>query len=601
MNRALVLIGVRRAGLLPELQAVAPALAAMREWAADQRIPPELVRVLSDEAGQPVRAGEIFDAVQAFCGLGTVEQLVVYFTGHGINKGYSEYWLLSGAPANPNEAVNVAGSTVQAERCGIPHVVFVSDACRTAPEGIQAQGVTGTIVFPNVSPVGPAASVDRFYACNLGDPAYEVRDPQESTRQFHAVYTDVLVAALRGRHGQLVEPGRDAAARFGFVRPWPLKRKLPELVSARLEQLNAPITLNQAPDAVVCSDPERHWLSRLELAAALVGAGAGAEAAGSEAPRRRAAARRAFRPAGRGAGRAAAAPPAAPAPGAGPGAGAGAGERGLRAELTGPGAPTAEQMAALRLRRGFGPLHFETGSGFKVRGEAIVAAGSRDAEVELLGERLVRVHHAAAPAANVLLRFSSGQGTVLPAIKEFLTSLTFEHGRLVDVTYEPADTTWRWSVYQERREELRELRAVIAASSRFGVFRLDVERPEVIARRMQLAKGVDPSLALYAAYGYSDLGQRQVIQEMQRYLSQDLGLRLFDVALLADDPAPPGVPVYPYYPMLARGWALLEAFRDRLPGRFHELHAHLVPSLWTLFDEAGMAVLSRSLMPQEVA
>ena len=66
-----------------------------------------------------------------------------------MNVRYNEYWLLSGAPDDPQEAVKVASSVALARYCGIPHVVLVSDACRTAAESIQAQNVEGSSIFPN--------------------------------------------------------------------------------------------------------------------------------------------------------------------------------------------------------------------------------------------------------------------------------------------------------------------------------------------------------------------------------------------------------------------------------------------------------------------
>jgi hypothetical protein len=53
--------------------------------------------------------------------------------------------------------------------------------------------------------------------------------------------------------------------------------------------------------------------------------------------------------------------------------------------------------------------------------------------------------------ASVVLRFQNGKGTILPAIPEFVTGLTFDGGDLVDVVYEPSDTSYRWSEYQNRR------------------------------------------------------------------------------------------------------------------------------------------------------
>lgn len=621
MNRTVVLIGVGRAGSLPELQAVRSALDAMKQWADSQDIPREHVHLLSDQGGGRVTASDIFGCIQKVCKLGTIEQLLVYFAGHGINKAYGEYWLLSDAPDNPNEAVNVAGSIVLARRCGIPHIVFISDACRTAPEGIRAQGITGTTIFPNLTAQGPSGSVDQFYACLLGDPAYEVRDPAASTRVFHAVYTDVLTEALAGRHRDLID--RKAGAATGFVRPWPLKRKLPELLSGRLRELNTPLTVHQTPDAIVCSDPERHWLARVEpldrqpeVAPADLGFlefdssnTVTAPPAPLVPPSRLDPA--AFREAifrlgslGLQKGRVDARIGADMAARRGHhGTDALAG---FQQPSNSPNAESAShdpfaiianetQEAAQRLMHDFGPLDFETRSGLKIRGETIAHAASAKGRVEQLSPDLVRVvQPSGAPAVNVLLRFSSGYSTVVPALRDYVASLSFENGRFVDLTYEPSPATWRWGEYRARRQELRDLRAIMAASSRFGTFRLDEEEPDAIIVRLRVAKHLDPSLALYAAYACSDLDRRRVIRSIQEYLVADLQLRLFDIALLADDASYSSIPVYPWFPLLSRGWPLLTALQGADAEHLEGLQRSLVPSLWTLFDDSGFELLSRS-------
>lgn len=83
--------------------------------------------------------------------LTTVQQLIVYFSGHGVNMSRGELWLLTGAPDDPNAAVNIARSVELARTCGIRHVAMVSDACRTAAEGIQAQSVRGPRSSPTSS------------------------------------------------------------------------------------------------------------------------------------------------------------------------------------------------------------------------------------------------------------------------------------------------------------------------------------------------------------------------------------------------------------------------------------------------------------------
>jgi hypothetical protein len=125
-----------------------------------------------------------------------------------------------------------------------------------------------------------------------------------------------------------------------------------------------------------------------------------------------------------------------------------------------------------------------------------------------------------------------------------------------------------------------------------------------MARRMQLAKGVDPSLALYAAYAYDQLQRRDLILQMQSYLRDDTHLGLFDIALLSrgleGQRAGTATGVYPFLPLLAQGWALLPAHRVRLPPRLSDVRRHLLPSLWTLFDARGTSMIREAMASREV-
>jgi hypothetical protein len=108
-------------------------------------------------------------------------------------------------------------------------------------------------------------------------------------------------------------------------------------------------------------------------------------------------------------------------------------------------------------------------------------------------------------------------------------------------------------------------------------------------------KGLDPTMALYAAYSYHRLGKRQLIEEMEDYVIGDLQLTFFDLAMLADRESPrTHVPIYPFVPMLAQGWNLLGAF-DAWTDLLEELRAHVASSLWTVFAPAALPLLRTGL------
>jgi hypothetical protein len=325
----------------------------------------------------------------------------------------------------------------------------------------------------------------------VGDPALEVRDPKDSTGDYKALYTAMLLHALRGEAPQVLE----AEAAASLVRPRLMRDWLHAEMPVRLEELGLALKANQEPDARITSDPVA-WLARLTREAG---------------------------PAAR--------PPLSILGGPGGGGigrvGSGAGTSGvfqkasvrvplfnleratstlLRSAVTGGedlrrgieamrneslhGARALAESAE-RNAQTFGPDHFETECGVKVRGATLKEAFMAGAQAQVLGPNLVRLQPAH-PGASVLLVFDDGRGTLVPVIPGFIAGLTFDEGALVDVAYEPSTNTGRWEMYKERADEVRTLRGIAASSTRRGVFRLDSDNALAIARKMQYAKGIDP-------------------------------------------------------------------------------------------------------------
>lgn len=584
VERAVILIGVKKTGNLPVLQAVDSGLRRMAEWARFQRIPDERVRILSDESGE-VRVHQIGDEIEKLANLTTIEQLIVYFSGHGVNNR-GEYWLLSRAPANANEAVNVEASVLLARYSGIPHVVMISDACRSAADGIQAQHVMGSDIFPNDPAGGLENPVDIFFACARGNPALEVRSPEEAAGQFSALYTEVLAECLRGEHAEVIEYVHEDEVNVGLVRPRKLRDHLREEVSRRLAlKLGAAPRINQTPDARIVSD--NTWLSRIKPTR---GALRSAQQTYSE-------------------------------PGPSPANSSFALSGSLfssaldgrldvwhHALASGHGGVKEASIlanAAAAYATDSGSMGFETKCGFTLRGARVARVVCMQVKAEILDRdgTIVRVDSAPRSGAPVLLVLTDGSGILVPAISEFVAELSFQGGLLTNLSYEPSVHTSRWSDYARRRDELRALRATVAASVAMGVFRLDGNEALKLASKMQYSKGVDPSMALYAAYAYHDLQRRDLINRMHSFLQDDLGFAFYDVALLAGGGPQAvlrGPQVAPACPMLSQGWTLLSAYRISLPPVLSDLEQHLLPALWTSFDAAGTAKLARRIETGEI-
>ncbi len=479
-KRGAVMIGVSKTGNLPKLKAAVGCAKKMGEWAIQQGFTKELVKVITDEKG-PVRAQHIIDAVDKILVEDGLEQILVYFAGHGVNNARSEYWLLSGAPVKTAEAVNLDGSVDAARYVGVPHVVFISDACRTQVEGIQAGRVKGQEIFPNKPEGAPEQPVDIFFACTLGSPSMEIEDPKNSAAIYKAQYTEAILEALKGERTEVIEELVDGSNIVGLVRPRPLGNYLVAELARRLAGVKSPEgPVSQVPYARLTSPEKEAWLARFVGTRVVRGR--------SEKPRKA----RVKEPVSI----------------------HGVAHSALRSALQGDRAATdrkvneaveAQVGGASTMKRSiardepaYGPTHFETGCGFKVRGgrvvEAIIAPGTEThVDIDTNDPTLVRVYYAQAPAGSVLLRFHNGAGIVVPAIPQFLATISFEDTELVSVSYEPSDKSLRWPAYLRNIEQFRTLRSVIAASAHLGAFRLDGEDGAALAQQMQMSKNADPA------------------------------------------------------------------------------------------------------------
>jgi hypothetical protein len=594
MIRAGVFIGVDQAGGLQRLNDAAAGAQRMHAWAVEQGMKDGTQAKLITDAAGKVTPDQIFDAIDAITKGAGVDQLILYFAGHGVNISRNEHWLLSDAPGNPGAAVDVTESVEFARFGEIQHVVVVSDACRVAPEGIQAQSVRGASVFANLEPAGAKSKpVDQFFACALGRTAAEVKDPAVAAANFSALYTNAMLDALSGARSDILESGDDPVDGFRYVRPDGLKDFLEKEMAKRIMALGLLAVVNQEPDAIIVS--RKTWLARVQ---AVVARGIAPELPGELN-----------------------APPPGPLAELSPNLGRLSGNL-MRCAVasdaavlptqldwarTAP-APGAVQFvdAAKRIAAPFGPDHFETECGIKLRGARMVDALATRADLDQITPdgQVLRANSVEGPAASVVLTFEAGDGTVVPCIRGFITALTVEDGELVDVAFEPSANTGRWQQYQNSASEIRTLRGIAASSAQHGRFRLDGDDAGALAQKMQYAKGIDPSMAVYAAYAYYDLQTVGRIDEMARFLREDLGTSLFDVELLArklvGKDVTAGDMIVPFVPLLSQGWHLLNAHRVTLPPALNGIQSTMRDSLWALFNKNGVKKLRNALQTKEV-
>ncbi|MEY4579406.1 MAG: hypothetical protein RL701_4109, partial [Pseudomonadota bacterium] len=262
MTRAGIFIGVDQTGGLRRLNDAASGAARMYQWALSQGIADKThAKLITDANGQKVTSDLIYDAITELVNGAGVDQLILYFAGHGVNINRNEHWLLTDAPVKTSAAVNVTGSIELGRYCGIPHIVIISDACRVAPEGIQAQNVRGVDVFPNEAASDKSKPVDVFFACALGRTAAELKDPAAAVGSYSALYTGALLDALKGERNDVLEAAVEANDGAQYVRPHRLQSYLEREIPLRVKALNLQSKVNQNPDAIITS--REAWMSRV--------------------------------------------------------------------------------------------------------------------------------------------------------------------------------------------------------------------------------------------------------------------------------------------------------------------------------------------------
>lgn len=567
-NRAAVVIGVDKCGNLPKLNAAASGARQVGKWLEGEHF---TVEYLCDDTG-PVTGTGVFHTVSALVNPGNLDQLVIYFSGHGFLSGYAEYWMLSEGPENPNEAISLVESRVLARQTRIPSVVFISDACRSTPDSLGASRVRGQLIFPNkAAPAGGLpvhTAVDTFYAAFPGEAASEL-PLAESIKNYEAIFTSCFLQAFQTpdddmvislNDGLKVVPNRKL---IGF-----LEREVPKKAQAKSLQIQ------QVPDAEIQSEGTTFIGRVIPHPLATVGE--------ARIPSIFDAATLALQ-----------------------GTGAGAPDRLNGLKIEGAAAEThfaiatasirvatAGDAAVARILTGFTVVGQKVADVIGVRAHGKISFdgdGVRPTIIEVLGF---------AKAASVGLEFADGSGAVLAALRGFIGTVVLDQNGIRSVSYFPSPLSPRFADYDRQRGRIEELHATVAAAANFGAFRIEGdrstrnERAEQMADTIRVLKAVDPTLGIYAAYAYdaADLGEK--VQSVRDFMRDDLGFDLFDVQMLSGEA---GYSVVPFCPMLTQGWELLRVKGVVVPPVLSLARNHLKPCLWTTFKDTGWPLIRDNL------
>lgn len=208
----------------------------------------EVTRLLGTgrDTDKMVTGQMVFNAVDRAVMDGNVGQLVIYFSGHGVLTGQTEYWLLSGAPRSSSEALAVWPTAGRARNSGIFNVVFISDACRSPAKTWGTNQLGNYNIFPGDVPRG-RSDVDVFYATGTGDEAVEM-SLEERAGAYEGVYTSAFLKAFREPLPGMVVTLPDGR------RVVPNKRLKAFLLNEVREALRDRPRYTQTPDAWLSAD-----------------------------------------------------------------------------------------------------------------------------------------------------------------------------------------------------------------------------------------------------------------------------------------------------------------------------------------------------------
>lgn len=558
-RKCAVIIGVNKTGGLPILSAATSGAKEFATWAKTQNY--ETVLFTDDES--EVTIHEIKKAVRFYVDKGVYHTMIVYFAGHGfLRSPAEEMWLLSGAPDDPNEAVNLGLSRHLARRCGIPHLIFISDACRTAAGTVRAAGVSGSAVFPNLQYSAGNCDCDIFYATEMGDPAYEIRSGSDGTN-YKALFTACMLDGLNGGVPEVIKEISVGDERFSAVLSYELKEYLAKAVPAAAEKFS--ITLMQNPDAEVTSRPPKH-LARIEKSPTL---------------------------------------PSSPEPTPKP--------DGMGFQIKDVSTPSQPSMAtknrAQEFKRNVDAIiaagqdqasYIETG--FKVvGGEAEPLFIHNKRSINNLRKLQFEVHPYL--GSTLLLRTDVGI-TPLAVLPGFVGTVLVDKGQVVNVNYFPSSFSKQFEDAEQLSVEVQRRRARIAANARLGKFELPGSVYDIMgdASYLRRYKALDPTLGLYAAYAYLQANALQDIRSVYEYMNQEKEPILFDVDLLARLDTPQHDSYHsmrkrawhraPFCPILTQGWSYLELVEQE-GEHLRALKRQLVPGLWTTFQHNTFNILRR--------
>lgn len=590
-RKAAVVIGVNKTGNLTPLDSAARSAKEMATWLENEGFD---VECLTDQETS-VTTQQVKDAIKKFVTVpARYHMLLVYFSGHGQWHARTDHWLLSGAPVDNSEAINLDGAMDLAKYSGIPNVVFISDACRSIPDSRAGAVVKGVDGFPNYQDFNILSKIDYFKAASESRSAYEGKIDGET----HGVLTYALKSAFETPTPDMIREVTEGGENIKVIPNRKLEGYLQSKVSDVLDlignnltqQLDANVPSNDdiyisrvlgpvpsdepthlslghvSIDSMTDSlsyDDEDDSVTLLDIVAPELTVGQDAAITIERDLSTR-----------------------------GLGAGGAVGIDTLSVSV-----PDTETQLSTRMPQGVVD-HFESETGFLVHGAVVIkgicTVGQGNSRVEVLEHgnghdqpAVIRVW-ADVPAVSVLIKLDNGRSAVLAGLFGYLGHASFDQHGLENVSYVPSTNNERWQSYEYKKDKIDRLRALVAVAVDHNSFNIGSESDaESLAEQIRVEKSIDPTLGLYAAHAYNQASKERHIASVLEYMYYDLHADLFDVRVLSsrikNKPVTSDL-VVPFCPMLTQTWNILRPRGIKLPDVLNEAENYLCNSLWTTFE-----------------
>lgn len=527
-----VIIAVHAPKGLPALPGALHDATRFARWATDAGY--EVIEHV-DRNRHRVVAADVYDSIDALVTARDVAKLVVFFSGHGVSKGPGvDFWILSDGCRNPNGPINVARSVSLARRCGIGHVALFADACRSAANRKEF-GIEGAVIFPNEAVAG-RVRLDSFFATLAGDPAVEVQADDAALEQAFGVFTGCLLDALEGHVPDAIESVPDHTPSWA-VSAFPLADYLDEQVPLSAQNLRPPVM--QIPDPQPGSRPPDVlcWVAEPTVPRELPTIGPDGRTLWDGTDRY---------------------------DDASPDTGSSAGIHDPRTTRRLERA-TIERSLDDRLAErsqilsDAGRTRFETATGLSVLGAGVHDVAS-SSSVEFFEERDAW-HVRAEGDASVMIDLGDGRFAAVATLRGYVGTIHVGPSGVDLVSYLPADNS-DWFEGAEWAEAARAELAQLGAVAQLGFRERNAADALHRAGALRAATYTNPSYGVFAAYEFERAGDDDSIGPMCRAMAEAGHAIPFDLALLA----PPGTigdstRIAPSYPLLRRGWALLDPER----------------------------------------